>query len=114
MRAEAGYKDALIFGILAALSFSMSNLVLKSEESCNSAYLCQVPSRMCFASKNLDFSTWGRETVFDLPGIKARQLLCRVAEAHDKARDRDATGCFEPLFALCFLFERVESQATQR
>jgi hypothetical protein len=38
----------------------------------------------------------------------------QVAGAHDKLRERDATGCFELLFALCFLFKPVESQATQR
>jgi hypothetical protein len=33
-------------------------------------------------------------------------VVVQVAKAHDKLREGDATGCFEPLFALSFLFER--------
>jgi hypothetical protein len=40
--------------------------------------------------------------------------VVQVAEAHSKLRERDATSYFEPLLALCFLFEGLESQATQR
>jgi hypothetical protein len=57
-----------------ALSFSMSNLFLKSEGR-KSAHLCKVPSRMCFASKNSESGMWGRETI---SGIEARLLFCKL------------------------------------
>jgi hypothetical protein len=58
------------------------------------------PRRMCFASRNLDFGTWGRKTIFGLSGIIAPPAVVQVAEAHSKLRERDATGHFESLFAL--------------
>ena len=56
----------------------------------------------------------GSKTIFGLSKDHNPPTVVQVAEAHSKLRERDATGYFEPLFALCFLFERLESQATQR